>query len=71
MATYQTMQRELFAAIEGRSIEAASPLIATGKMAQLANGFLYDEGDDDPVDVHRSRSTGCASWSRASTASRS
>jgi hypothetical protein len=52
MATYRTMARELFAAIEGRSIEAASPLIATGKLAQLANGFLYDAGADDPVFVH-------------------
>jgi hypothetical protein len=52
MATYRTMQRELFAAIGGRSIEAASPLIATGKLAQLANGFLYGEGNDDPVAVH-------------------
>ena len=52
MATYRTMQRELFATIEGRSIEVASPLIATGKLAQLANGFLYDAGNDDPVAVH-------------------
>jgi hypothetical protein len=52
MASYRTMQRKLFAAIEGRSIEAASPLIATGKLAQMANGFLYDEGADDPVPVH-------------------
>jgi hypothetical protein len=52
MTTYRTMARELFAAIEGRSIEAASPLIATGKLAQLVNGFLYDEGTDDPVFVH-------------------
>ena len=52
MATYRGMARELFATIEGRSIEAASPLIATGKLAQLANGFLYDEGADDPVFVH-------------------
>ena len=52
MATYKTMARELFASIEGRSIEAASPLIATGKLAQLANGFLYGEGADDPVHVH-------------------
>src|SRR5262249_29882039 len=29
----------------------ASPLIATGKLAQLANGFLYDKGAD-PVNVH-------------------
>jgi hypothetical protein len=52
MATYRTMQRELFAAIGERAIEAASPLIATGKCAQLANGFLYGEGNDDPVAVH-------------------
>src|SRR5262245_42620072 len=52
MTTYRTMARELFATIAGRSIEAASPLIATGKLAQLANGFLYDEGADDPVFVH-------------------
>jgi hypothetical protein len=52
MATYRTMARELFATIEGRAIEAASPLIATGKLAQLANGFLYDDGNADPVAVH-------------------
>jgi hypothetical protein len=52
MASYRTMQRELFAAVEGRAIEAASPLIATGKLAQMANGFLYDAGADDPVPVH-------------------
>src|SRR5262249_4748332 len=32
MATYRGMARELFATIEGRAIEAASPLIATGKL---------------------------------------
>jgi SNF2 family DNA or RNA helicase len=52
MATYKTMQRELFAAVEGRAIEAASAMIATGKCAQLANGFLYGEGAGDPVAVH-------------------
>jgi hypothetical protein len=52
MATYREMARELFAEIAGRSIEAASPLIATGKLAQLANGFLYDAGAGDPVFVH-------------------
>jgi hypothetical protein len=52
MATYKTMVRELFATVEGRAIEAASPLIATGKLAQLANGFLYDEGAGDPVSAH-------------------
>ena len=52
MATYKTMQRDLFAAVEGRAIEAASAMIATGKCAQLANGFLYGEGGGDPVAVH-------------------
>jgi hypothetical protein len=52
MATYRTMARELFATIGERSIEAASPLIATGKLSQISNGFLYDEGADDPVAVH-------------------
>jgi SNF2 family DNA or RNA helicase len=52
MATYQTMQQELFATIEQRSIEAVSPMIATGKCAQLANGFVYGEDNDDPVEVH-------------------
>ena len=52
MATYKTLQRELFAALEERTIEASSPLVATGKCAQLANGFLYDEGNQDPVEVH-------------------
>jgi hypothetical protein len=53
MATYRGMARELLAKIEGRSIEAASALIATGKLAQIANGFLYGEaGADDPVHVH-------------------
>ena len=52
MVTYKTMQRELFAAIEERTIEACSPLVATGKCAQLANGFVYDADNEDPVPVH-------------------
>jgi SNF2-related domain len=52
MTSYRAMARELFATAEGRTIEAASPLIATGKLAQIANGFLYGEGNDDAVFVH-------------------
>jgi hypothetical protein len=52
MATYRTMARELFATVKGRAIEAASSMIATGKLAQLANGFLYGEGNNDAVFVH-------------------
>ena len=55
MATYETMQRELFATFDERSIEAASALIATGKLAQMANGFLYGDGADDPVPVHSTK----------------
>jgi hypothetical protein len=52
MAAYATMQHELFAAIDERNVVAISSLVATGKCAQMANGFLYDEGNDDPVAVH-------------------
>jgi SNF2 family DNA or RNA helicase len=52
MATYRTMARKLCAEVDGRSIEAASTMIATGKLAQIANGFLYGEGNDDAVFVH-------------------
>ena len=52
MATYRRMARELFTTAEGRTIEAASPMIATGKLAQIANGFLYGEGNNDVVFVH-------------------
>src|SRR4029077_20057581 len=52
MASYKTLQRELFAALEARTIEASSPLVGTGKCAQLANGFFYDEGKKDRVKVH-------------------
>jgi SNF2 family DNA or RNA helicase len=44
MATYRAMWRELVAEIGDRAIAADSPLVATGKCAQLANGFMYDEG---------------------------
>jgi hypothetical protein len=52
MATYETMQDELFAVIGDRGIEAVSPLVATGKCAQMANGFLYGASNEDPVTVH-------------------
>ena len=58
IATYRTMARELFAEIEGRSIEAASPLIATGKLTQMANGFVYDAGADDADGTGRPGRTG-------------
>jgi hypothetical protein len=41
-AQYDSMQRLLFAKIADGSVTAASAGVATGKLAQLANGFLYD-----------------------------
>jgi hypothetical protein len=52
MATYRGMARELFATFGERSIEAASPLIAIGKLSQISNGFIYGTGNDDAVPVH-------------------
>jgi hypothetical protein len=46
------MAQELFATIGERSIEAISPLVATGKLAQIANGFLYGDGNEDAVFIH-------------------
>jgi hypothetical protein len=40
---YERMQRTLMAEIEGEPVIASSAAIATGKLAQLANGFVYDE----------------------------
>ncbi len=52
-AQYESMQRKLFSTIigEDRSVTAASAGVASGKLAQLANGFLYDN-DGDPVLAH-------------------
>jgi hypothetical protein len=47
MAKYKTMAKKLFATVEGRPIAAATALVATGKLAQIANGFLYGEGGAD------------------------
>src|SRR5262249_53169077 len=52
MTTYKTMARGLFATIGERAIEAASPLIATGKLSQISNGFIYGAGNNDAVFIH-------------------
>jgi hypothetical protein len=41
---YKDMERELFTAIEGKDVLAQSRAVATGKLAQIANGYLYGEG---------------------------
>jgi SNF2 family DNA or RNA helicase len=40
---YRTMAGELLLEIEGKEIEAANLAVMTGKLQQLANGFIYDE----------------------------
>jgi hypothetical protein len=41
-AIYDAMQKKLFAEVESENILAKSVAIATGKLAQMANGFVYD-----------------------------
>jgi hypothetical protein len=52
MVTYRAMARELCAEVGDRTIGVASMMIATSKLAQIANGFLYGEGNDDAVFIH-------------------
>ena len=40
---YDRMQRVLMADVDGQPVVAGSSAIATGKLAQMANGFIYDE----------------------------
>lgn len=48
---YKTMERKLFAEAGGATIIAKSAGVASGKLAQCANGFMY--GDDrEPVWLH-------------------
>jgi hypothetical protein len=57
--SYRKMQRELFAEINGREVLAASAGVASGKLAQIAQGFMYAEGGNTDVEeVHREK----ANW---------
>jgi len=42
-AEYDQMQRSLIADVEDETVLASSMAVATGKLAQMANGFVYDE----------------------------
>lgn len=44
---YNDMERELFAELERKDVLAISSAVATGKCAQIANGFLYDRVDGE------------------------
>jgi hypothetical protein len=50
---YRDMQARLMADAGDERVIAGSAAIATGKLAQMANGFVYGEGADIPAnDVH-------------------
>lgn len=51
-AVYDKMERELFAEIDGRVILADSQGIAMGKCAQVAQGFLYGDDNEDVERLH-------------------
>jgi hypothetical protein len=51
---YNAMNRKLVADAGGLSIVAASTGVATGKLAQIANGFLYDSGKR-PIPCHSAK----------------
>jgi len=39
---YESMRRKLMAQVKDKSVIAVSAAVATGKLAQMANGFVYD-----------------------------
>jgi len=50
---YRQMERDLFARLrEGRGIAAVNMAVATGKLAQVAQGFMYGDGNTDVEHVH-------------------
>lgn len=42
-AVYEKMERELFATVGGEDVVAFSQAVSSGKLAQIAQGFLYDD----------------------------
>jgi len=56
-ATYNAMETKLFARLFDKKVApedilAASAAVATGKCAQIANGFLYGDGNTDVHKIH-------------------
>jgi len=53
---YDDMAERLFVEVKGKGVEAASAAVATGKLAQIANGFLYDpEAQLHVVRIHQEK----------------
>lgn len=53
-ARYKQMERELFTSVDGTDVVAFSQAVSSGKLAQMAQGFLYD---DEKVahDIHHAK----------------
>jgi len=53
--TYQNMQRKLMTGAGDEVVLAGSAAIATGKLAQIANGFIYSNEDTVALRVHEEK----------------
>lgn len=51
---YRDMQKTLMAQIDSGAVTAVNAAVATGKLCQISNGFLYDE-DTEPTLIHHSK----------------
>lgn len=54
-AYYKKMERELFATVDGTDILAFNEAVSTGKLAQIAQGFLYDD-EKEALPIHHAKS---------------
>lgn len=53
---YRRMQRDLFARTDAKNILAATQAAASGKLGQIANGFIYgDEGNTEVTRLHEEK----------------
>lgn len=52
---YDTMERKLFAGVDGRAIVAQTAAVASGKLEQIAQGFLYGDGNTDVEWLHAAK----------------
>jgi SNF2 family DNA or RNA helicase len=50
---YIDMERKLVVQAMEKNVLAANAAVATGKLAQIANGFLYDDNDDNARATHQ------------------
>lgn len=54
MAAYKQMEKYLAAEVEGKSIAAFDMAVSVGKLAQITQGFVYDE-DKNAIDMNSSK----------------